>query len=77
VHSNVKRLVAEGTIGTPACMTVRRLGGGWAGVWKRDWRLERAKSGGARLEVNAHEIDFIHWGLPRRRRAVVEIGLAA
>ncbi|MBM3264220.1 MAG: Gfo/Idh/MocA family oxidoreductase [candidate division Zixibacteria bacterium] len=61
VHSQIKRMVVEGRIGTPTCMTVRRLGGGWSGVWAQKWRLERAKSGGTLMEVNAHEIDFMRW----------------
>lgn len=61
VHSRVKQLVDEGFIGDPTCMVVRRLGGGWSGIWAQQWRMERAKSGGTLLEVNAHEIDFMRW----------------
>lgn len=61
VHSKVKQLVEEGVIGQPACMVVRRLGGGFGGVWARTWRNERRLSGGTLMEVNAHEIDFMRW----------------
>jgi predicted dehydrogenase len=61
VHSKVKQMVNEGVIGQPACMIVRRLSGGWGGVWARSWRNERKFSGGTLMEVNAHEIDFMRW----------------
>jgi UDP-N-acetylglucosamine 3-dehydrogenase len=61
IHGRVKQLVDDGQIGEPTCMVTRRLGGGWGGMWAQKWRLERAKSGGNLLEVNAHEIDFMRW----------------
>ena len=61
VHGRVKQLVLDGHIGQPTCMVVRRLGGGWSGEWVQHWRMERAKSGGTLMEVNAHEIDFMRW----------------
>lgn len=61
VHSRVKQMVLEGRIGVPTCMIVRRLGGGWGGIWAQRWRMKRASSGGTLMEVNAHEIDFMRW----------------
>ncbi len=61
IHSKVKQMVDEGVVGQPACMVVRRLGGGWGGVWAKTWRNERRFSGGTLMEVNAHEIDFMRW----------------
>jgi len=61
VHSKVKELVASGELGPPVCMVVRRLSGGYGGAFKVPWRLTRAKSGGALMEINAHEIDFMRW----------------
>ncbi len=52
-------MVATGDLGAPSCMTVHRLSGGHGGVWQVPWRLERAKSGGNLMEINAHEIDFM------------------
>ena len=61
VHSKVKEIVAGGELGPPVCMVVRRLSGGYGGGFKVPWRLARAKSGGALMEINAHEIDFMRW----------------
>ncbi len=61
VHGKVKELVASGDMGQPVCMTVHRLGGRWGGPHAQRWRLERERSGGSLLEINAHEIDFMRW----------------
>ncbi len=61
VHSKVKELVESGDFGPPLCMIVQRLGGGFDGVWTKDWRRQRAMSGGDLMEINAHEIDFMRW----------------
>jgi len=61
VHSKVKELVAGGDFGRPLCMIVRRLGGGFGGVWSKPWRRQRTMSGGNLMEINAHEIDFMRW----------------
>ncbi|MFP4057595.1 MAG: Gfo/Idh/MocA family protein [Candidatus Brocadiia bacterium] len=61
VHAKVHELVAGGGLGPPVCMEVHRLGKPWGGQWDQHWRLDRAKSGGNLLEVNAHEIDFMRW----------------
>lgn len=61
VHSKVRELTASGEYGKPICMVVRRLGGGFGGVYRQSWRNEKAKSGGLLMEVNAHEIDFMRF----------------
>ncbi|MEW6358844.1 MAG: Gfo/Idh/MocA family oxidoreductase [Planctomycetota bacterium] len=61
IHSKVKELVAGGGLGRPLCMIVRRLGGGFGGIWRKEWRTQRALSGGNLMEINAHEIDFMRW----------------
>ena len=61
-HSTVHEIVQSGLLGAPACMMVHRIGGPWrSGYSHTPWRLERAKSGGSLMEINAHEIDFMRW----------------
>ena len=61
-HSKVREIVQSGELGAPACMMVHRIGGPWrSGGSYVPWRLERAKSGGSLMEINAHEIDFMRW----------------
>ena len=61
-HSAVREIVQSGELGAPACMMVHRIGGPWrSGYSHTPWRLERAKSGGSLMEINAHEIDFMRW----------------
>ncbi len=74
IHSRIKEMVEVGSIGQPTCMVVRRLGAGWSGVWAKSWRLERAKSGGTLMEVNAHEIDFIRWVCGEVKRVTAKGG---
>jgi predicted dehydrogenase len=74
VHSRVKRMVEDGRIGQPTCMVVRRLGGGWGGIWAKHWRMERSKSGGTLMEVNAHELDFMRWVCGDVRRVTARGG---
>jgi predicted dehydrogenase len=67
-HSQIREIACSGEIGTPVCMTVHRLGGGWGRVWEVSWRAKQALSGGTLMEVNAHEIDFMRWVLGDVRR---------
>ena len=60
-HSKVREIVHSGELGTPVNMMVHRIGGPWRGGNRTPWRLERAKSGGSLMEINAHEIDFMRW----------------
>ena len=61
-HSTIHEIVQNGVLGAPACMMVHRIGGPWrSGYSHTPWRLERAKSGGSLMEINAHEIDFMRW----------------
>jgi predicted dehydrogenase len=64
---NVLRLVEDGAIGKVIGMRVTRLSGRW-GTNHPHWRLSLAQSGGALMEINAHEIDFMAClgGEPRR-----------
>jgi len=60
VLSYVHRTVRKGVLGDPICIVVRRLGGPWSeGGWHKPWRLKRNESGGALLEINSHELDFL------------------
>lgn len=61
IHSKVKEVVASGTLGAVLCVSVHRLGGGFGGVWRKDWRNKKSMSGGNLMEINAHEIDFMRW----------------
>ena len=61
-HAKVREIVQSGELGAPVCMMVHRIGGPWrSGGSYVPWRLERAKSGGSLMEINAHEIDFMRW----------------
>lgn len=62
VHAKVRELVRTGDLGNPVCMMVHRIGGPWRiGGYMTHWRLQREKSGGSLMEINAHEIDFLRW----------------
>ena len=58
-HATVRERVHSGELGAPICMMVHRIGGPWR--LENHWRMQRAKSGGSLMEINAHEIDFMHW----------------
>lgn len=60
-HSKVREIVLSGELGNPVNMMVHRIGGPWGGGNRVPWRLEREKSGGSLMEINAHEIDFMRW----------------
>ncbi len=60
-HSKVREIVQSNELGAPVNMMVHRIGGPWRGGHRTPWRLERAKSGGSLMEINAHEIDFMRW----------------
>jgi predicted dehydrogenase len=60
-HSKVREIVHSRELGAPVNMMVHRIGGPWQGGHRTPWRLERAKSGGSLMEINAHEIDFMRW----------------
>ena len=60
-HSKVREIVHSGELGAPVNMMVHRIGGPWSGGNRVPWRLERAKSGGSLMEINAHELDFMRW----------------
>jgi predicted dehydrogenase len=61
VFAEVRRLVAEGVIGTPRAMRVLRCGARRDGDdgWRVAWRMKRALTGGLLFEVNVHEFDFM------------------
>jgi predicted dehydrogenase len=62
IHSKARELVHSGDLGAPICMMVHRIGGPWRlGGYMSHWRLQREKSGGSLMEINAHEIDFMRW----------------
>lgn len=60
-HSKVHEIVHSGELGNPVNMMVHRIGGPWGGGNRVQWRMERDKSGGSLMEINAHEIDFLRW----------------
>jgi predicted dehydrogenase len=61
-HLKVHELVHGGSLGNPVCMMVHRIGGPWhLGGYMTHWRLQREKSGGSLMEINAHEVDFMRW----------------
>ena len=62
VYATVRRLVAEGTIGTPQVIRVLRTGArsaGRAGAFGAPWRAKRANTGGILFEVHVHEFDLM------------------
>lgn len=61
LHRKVKELISSGDIGELISLFVYRIGGAFGGVWDRSWRKSRAQSGGALMEINAHELDFMRW----------------
>ncbi|MFA0751532.1 MAG: hypothetical protein SLRJCFUN_001935 [Candidatus Fervidibacter sp.] len=61
IHAKVKELVESGEFGKLLCLTIHRLGGGFAGVWAKGWRKSKALSGGMLMEVNIHELDYMLW----------------
>lgn len=65
--------VAAGAIGRPIGARVTRIGGGF-GSYSVPWRMEKAKSGGMLMEVNAHEIDFLCEVLGEPRRVYGALG---
>jgi len=60
-HAKVKEIVEDGELGQLLCLTIHRLGGGFSGVWAKDWRKSKALSGGMLMEVNIHELDYLRW----------------
>jgi UDP-N-acetylglucosamine 3-dehydrogenase len=61
-HSKVREIARSGELGAPICMVMHRIGGPWGfGGGQTHWRLQREKSGGSLMEINAHEIDFMRW----------------
>lgn len=62
VYATVRRMVAEGTIGTPRLVRVLRSGGrttGKPGPFQASWRSKRELTGGILLEVHVHEFDLL------------------
>jgi predicted dehydrogenase len=61
VFSEVRRVVAEGTIGRPFAVRILRCAQRRAGEgpWSAAWRTKRANTGGLLFEVNVHEFDFM------------------
>ncbi|HET7768027.1 MAG TPA: Gfo/Idh/MocA family oxidoreductase [Chloroflexota bacterium] len=62
VYAAVRRLVDEGTIGTPRVIRVLRTGArsaGRPGAFGAAWRSKRANTGGILFEVHVHEFDLM------------------
>jgi predicted dehydrogenase len=62
VYAAVRRLVAEGTIGTPRVIRVLRTGArspGRPGAFGAPWRAKRENTGGILFEVHVHEFDLM------------------
>ncbi len=64
----------RGDLGELWGMNVTRIGGGFGGIWKQDWRNSRDTSGGVLMEVNAHEVDFMRQVCGRVVRVYAEAG---
>ena len=62
VYATVRRLVADGTIGTPRVIRVLRTGArtaGRPGAFGAPWRAKRENTGGILFEVHVHEFDLM------------------
>lgn len=62
VYATVRRLVEEGTIGTPRVIRVLRTGArtvGRPGAYGAPWRAKRENTGGILFEVHVHEFDLM------------------
>ena len=62
IYATVRRLVAEGTIGTPRIIRVLRTGArtlGQGGAFSAAWRAKRENTGGILFEVHVHEFDLM------------------
>jgi predicted dehydrogenase len=62
VYATVRKLVADGTIGTPKVVRVLRTGGrtrGQPGAFRASWRSKRENTGGILFEVHVHEFDLM------------------
>jgi len=60
IHAKVKELVDSGELGRLLCLTIYRLGGGFTGVWAKEWRKSKALSGGMVFGGNIQETFFFH-----------------
>lgn len=61
LHRAVKDEVDSGRLGRLISLFVYRVGGAFSGIWDVPWRKSRAQSGGALMEINTHELDFMRW----------------
>ncbi|MCS7253509.1 MAG: Gfo/Idh/MocA family oxidoreductase [Armatimonadota bacterium] len=61
LHRAVKDEIESGELGKLISVFVYRVGGPFSGVWDVPWRRSRAQSGGALMEINTHELDFMRW----------------
>ncbi|WP_407269726.1 Gfo/Idh/MocA family protein [Radiobacillus sp. PE A8.2] len=58
-YAQVKRLLAEGKIGTPAMVRTKR-GGGFPDA-SNDWYANYGHSGGLVLDMVIHDFDYLRW----------------
>lgn len=61
LHRAVKETVASGELGSLISIFVYRVGMAFSGVWDVPWRKSKEQSGGALMEINTHELDFMRW----------------
>ena len=62
IYATVRRLVAEGTIGSPRVIRILRTGArtsGHPGAFSAPWRAKRENTGGILFEVHVHEFDLM------------------
>lgn len=61
MHRAIKEEVDSGRLGKLISIFVYRVGGAFSGIWDVPWRKSKAQSGGALMEINTHELDFMRW----------------
>ncbi|MFQ3612052.1 MAG: Gfo/Idh/MocA family oxidoreductase [Fimbriimonadales bacterium] len=55
-----KQWLDQGLIGEPVALSVRRMENS-ARLFSMGWRADPEKSGGALIEINVHELDYLRW----------------
>lgn len=77
VVRTLRRVVADGLIGTPRSMWTRHFVGRGGDYFFRDWHCESARTGGLLVHKACHDLDAMCFILGTRIRAVQAIGTNA